>query len=178
MTSDPKTTSTLYPLGGVVEDEVLKQLNGTVSKNDSYRVMSNARLGIKLFKGLSFASSLGIDFTQANGNVFEPSYLSVRNENKSTGNINRNISFANENLLTYKREIHGEHNLEVLLGMTYNHQQAHEINGYALRGEVIRCIMFLLVLLTFLIMGQKIFPLIKLCNIIILILMKKLCSVI
>ncbi len=134
MTSDPKTTSTLYPLGGVVEDEVLKQLNGTVSKNDSYRVMSNARLGIKLFKGLSFASSLGIDFTQANGNVFEPSYLSVRNENKSTGNINRNISFANENLLTYKREINGEHNLEVLLGMTYNHQQAHEINGYALRG--------------------------------------------
>lgn len=135
MTSDPKTTSTLLPAGGAVEDEILKQLNGTVSKNDSYRVMSNARLGIDIIKDLNFSTSLGIDFSQANGNVFEPSYLSSRNENKSAGSVVRDISLSNENLLTYKKNFNDKHNIEILLGLTYNHQQTHELKGYALRGS-------------------------------------------
>lgn len=134
MTSDPKATSTLLPLGGEVEKEVLKQLNGTVAKNDSYRLMLNTRLGIDILDGLSFTTSLGVDFTQANGNTFEPSYLSPLNENKSAGSITRNIGVSNENLLKFSRSIARRHAVEVLLGVTYNREQMHEINGYALRG--------------------------------------------
>ena len=134
MTADPKYTSTLLPAGGVVESEVLKQLNGIISRNDSYRLMLNAMLGIDLIKGLKFSTSLGLDYSQNNSNVFEPSYLNDRGDNKSTGLIYRNIGITQENLLRYTRAINDVHRFEILLGLTYTENQSHEIQGYAKRG--------------------------------------------
>ena len=133
MTADPRSASSLLPVGGVVEDEFLKKLNGTVSRDDSYRLMMNAVLGIDIWKGLSFSASLGLDFSQNNSNVFEPSYLDARGNNKSTGLIARNISITQENLLRYSRVFNEVHNLELLVGMSYTEMQEHSMQGYGTR---------------------------------------------
>lgn len=135
MTADPMKTETLLPAGGAVERQILEQLNGTVSRDDSYRMMLNAVLGIDIIKGLQFTASLGLDFSQNNTNVFEPSYLDREGENKSTGWINRNIGITQENLLKYTRNINDIHRFELLAGLTYTENQAHEIKGYAKRGS-------------------------------------------
>lgn len=129
MTADPKVTSTLLPAGGAVEDQVLKDLNGIISRADNYRMMLNAVLGIDLIEGLKFTASLGLDYTQSNSNVFEPSFLSDKSENKSEGTVERNIGITQENLLRYSRNINDIHRFEVLLGLTYTENQAHKIQG-------------------------------------------------
>ena len=128
MTADPQKTSTLLPVGGAVEDEILKALNLTVSKNDSYRLMLNSMLGIDLIKGLKFTTSLGLDYSQNNGNVYEPAELNYRGDSKSTGLIDRNISIQNENILRYNLNTRNSHNIELLAGMTYNSQETHNIS--------------------------------------------------
>lgn len=134
MTANPMQTQTLLPAGGVVEEQVLEQLNGTVSRDDSYRMMLNAVLGVDIIKGLQFTTSLGLDFSQNNSNVFEPSYLSREGENKSTGLINRSIGITQENLLRYTRNINDVHRFELLAGLTYTENQTHAIQGFAERG--------------------------------------------
>lgn len=129
MTADPKSTSTLLPAGGAVEDQILTDLNGIVSRADNYRMMLNAVLGIDLVEGLKFTASLGLDYAQSNSNVFEPSYLSNIGENKSEGTVDRNIGITQENLLRYSRNINDVHRFEVLLGLTYTENQSHHIQG-------------------------------------------------
>lgn len=58
MTADPRRTSSLLPAGGAVEDQILKELNGIISRDDSYRMMLNAMLGIDFIEGLKFTASL------------------------------------------------------------------------------------------------------------------------
>lgn len=133
MTVNPAHTTSLLLAGGVVEDEILEKLNGTISRDDSYRLMFNAMLGVNLIEGLKCSTSLGLDFSQNNSNVFEPSYLDYRGSNKSTGLVGRNISITQENLVQYNRSFYEEHNLEVMLGTSYNENQTHEIQGYGTR---------------------------------------------
>ena len=134
MTADPVRTETLLPAGGEVEREVLQKLNGTVSRDDSYRMMLNAMVGLDIIKGLKFTTSLGLDFSQNNSNVFEPSYLDYQGENKSTGLVYRDIGVTQENLLRYERNINDVHRFELLAGITYTENQHHGIQGYAMRG--------------------------------------------
>ena len=134
MTSDPMQTETLLPAGGEVEREVLQKLNGTVARDDSYRMMLNAMLGLDIIKGLKFTASLGLDFSQNNSNVFEPSYLNYQGENKSTGLVYRDIGITQENLLRYERNINDVHRFELLAGITYTENQHHGIQGFAMRG--------------------------------------------
>lgn len=134
MTANPMATSTLFPLTGQVADDALKKLNLTVAKNDAYRIMANMRLNVELIKGLTATTTFGIDLSQTNTNTFEPTELSTRSENKSTGTVTRNINLSNENLLKYARSFNEQHNLEVLLGMTYTGDEMHLIKGYAVRG--------------------------------------------
>lgn len=134
MTANPMSASTLLPIDGQVADDALKKLNLTVSKNDAYRLMTNMRLNVELLKGLTATTTFGIDFSQTNTNTFEPSELSSRNENKSTGSVARNINISNENLLRFARSFNEQHNLEILAGMSYTADEAHMIKGYATRG--------------------------------------------
>ena len=136
MTADPKITSTLLPGGGEVEKEILEYLNGTVDRSDSYRMMLNANLGVDIIEGLNFTTSLGLDYSQNNANVFTPSYLDLQGqgENLSKGQVVRNIGITQENLLRYTRNIHDIHRFEVLAGLTYTKNQYFKIAGSGKRG--------------------------------------------
>lgn len=135
MTSNPFQTSTLLSASGAIEDEFLKQINKIVSKQDDYNLRTSLEGRYEIIKGLSLSSNIGIDFGQANSNVFEPSELDgVYNESKSTGRVLRNINIQNENLLKFRRSIGGEHNIDALLGLSLNKRQSHEITGYGLGG--------------------------------------------
>ena len=134
MTADPKITMTLLPGGGEVEKEILEYLNGTVDRSDSYRMMLNANLGVDIIQGLNFTTSLGLDYSQNNANVFTPSYLDYKSENLSRGQVNRNIGITQENLLRYTRNVHDIHRFEILAGLTFTKNQTFNIQGSAKRG--------------------------------------------
>ncbi|WP_231932356.1 MULTISPECIES: SusC/RagA family TonB-linked outer membrane protein [Butyricimonas] len=134
-TVDPTGQSTLDAATGIVGDEWLKLINGTVVRSDDYRAMANVVLTYYILNGLQLSASGNVDYSQANLNKFEPSYLNPNvNENKSSGEISRNVSLNTEELLTYKRSFKDVHNVDILLGFSANKTQVFGIGGFGKRG--------------------------------------------
>ena len=135
LTVDPRNTSTLEMANGVVSDEWLKLINGTVVRSDDYRAMANLVLTYNIIDGLSLSASANLDFSQANLNKFEPSYLNKSTkETRSSGTVARNVSLNTEELLNYKKSFKEEHNIDFLLGYTANKSQVFSIGGYGKRS--------------------------------------------
>lgn len=121
MTVDPMQNSTLLPgKGSSVEKETLKRLNGSVESNLSFNIRGSVALAYEIIKGLSLSANLATDFTQAQKNAFEPSYLSFDNLSSSTGEIEQNLMFQTEELLNYKFDLRKNHHFDLLLGFTYS----------------------------------------------------------
>ena len=83
-------TSTLYPGKGTPAfDEATKRFRGTKEKNDSYRARASFDVNYEFLKGLSFKTSVALDYSQQNVNIFLPSDLNDYNESYSSGQVER-----------------------------------------------------------------------------------------
>lgn len=128
-------TSTLYPgKGSAAFDEATRRFRGTKEENDSYRIRTSFDLSYEFIKGLSFKTSVALDFSQQNVNIFLPSNLNDYNESYSNGQVGRNMMLLNENLLTYKRTFAENHNVDFLLGLSLQSDEANKIGGYGYKA--------------------------------------------
>lgn len=128
-------TSTLYPgKGSAAFDEATKRFRGTKEKNDSYRLRASFDANYEFFHGLTFKTSIALDYSQQNLNVFLPSNLNDYNESFSQGQIERNMMLLNENLLTYKRSFAEKHNVDFLVGLSTQSDEANVLGGYGYKA--------------------------------------------
>ena len=117
---------TLYPgPGHPAFEETVKRFNSIIEKNESYRLRASFDLSYELIKGLQWRSSLSLDYSQQNHNLFTPSELDEYHESFSLGQIGCNLMLLNENLLTYKRRFGEDHAIDLLAGFSF---QADEMN--------------------------------------------------
>ncbi len=89
------------------------------NKNQTLRVLGNVFGEIDLFKGLTFRSNFGFDYSTFNGNNFSPTPLEDRlsaQTNSLTVNNNYNINLTLTNLLTYRTNLAEHHDFKVLAG--------------------------------------------------------------
>ena len=135
MTVDPSTQTTLFPGRGKIDDEFLAKINQTVSRNDNYRLISSLNMEFQLMKGLTLSGIGAVDYAQFNVNEFRPSTLDgAYHRNVSMGEISRDISLMNEELLKYRVEIARKHTVEALLGFNISKEQNFGINGIGYEG--------------------------------------------
>ena len=114
-------------------DIMLKKLNGKIEDNTSYRLRANLKLGYEVIKGLNISTSLALDFTQANLNTFSPTYLDpTYHEAKSEGEIGRDLTLLNDNLVSYNFSLKEVHNFDLLLGLSNERSMTWSIGGYGL----------------------------------------------
>lgn len=116
LTVDPRSTSSLLPAGGVVEDFLLREINQSQEVNETYRMMNSILLKYEVIKGLTLSTSGSVDMTMGIRNLFRPSTLSTSAINLSIGEIDRYVRLLNENLITYKTTIGERNNIDFLLG--------------------------------------------------------------
>ena len=120
MTVDPKSNLSILPGSGDIEKETLKQINESSEKNITYRIRASLAVAYEFIKGLKLSSSLAMDFSEGKRNSFTPSYLDPTDKlSVSTGSISSGTMFSNENLLVYNKTIRNNHNMEILLGLSY-----------------------------------------------------------
>lgn len=120
LTVDPKTNLSILPGSGDIEKETLKQINESSEKNITYRIRASLAVAYEFIKGLKLSSSLSMDFSEGKRNSFTPSYLDPTDKlSVSTGSISSGTMFSNENLLVYNKTLRNNHNMEVLLGLSY-----------------------------------------------------------
>jgi TonB-linked outer membrane protein, SusC/RagA family len=124
-------------LGGELLDEDIDhsldyRVNPIISVENEYRrsvsnnLMANAYLEAKLFKGLEFRSSVGIEMLNRKNSDFYNSMTSkgtprlpsnVRGQYGSIQNYER-YNWLNENIVTWRRQFNRANKLEVLTGFT------------------------------------------------------------
>ena len=130
---EPYKLSSLLPgEESVVWQEVLKAYKGTKETNRAIRLRSNFRLGYDIIDGLNISSSLAADYAISRRNYFSPSYIASDNNSISIGETGINLMVLNENLLSYKKTIHEDHNIEFMAGFSYQYDQ-EEYNGGSAR---------------------------------------------
>ncbi|MDR6341378.1 TonB-linked SusC/RagA family outer membrane protein [Filimonas zeae] len=107
---------------------VQKALN-QVGETKRFRTVASVYGIYTIIKGLNFKTSVNVDFSNSNYTRYVPytvsNLLNVRNSqttvNTSGGYQTNNYqAFVNENTLNYTRNLTGGHNLNVLLGQSYN----------------------------------------------------------
>lgn len=127
MTVDPASQTTLFPGHGKIEDQFLEKINQTVSRNDNYRLISSLGLEFQLWEGLTLSGIGAVDYAQFNVNEFTPSTLDATNgQSVSMGQITRDVSLMNEELLKYRVEIDKKHTIEALLGFNISKEQGFD----------------------------------------------------
>ena len=127
MTVDPASQTTLFPGHGKIEDQFLEKINQTVSRNDNYRLISSLGLEFQLWEGLTLSGIGAVDYAQFNVNEFTPSTLDAANgQSVSMGQITRDVSLMNEELLKYRVEIDKKHTIEALLGFNISKEQGFD----------------------------------------------------
>ncbi|KQS36776.1 hypothetical protein ASG14_06980 [Pedobacter sp. Leaf194] len=99
-----------------------------------WRLLAKQELGLEISKGLEFRTNISLDYSNTNSSYFSPPILSTNASSKSVFSDFRpelRTSFTNENYLTYKLKIKKDHNLDLLLGQSY---QLFKSNSTYVRG--------------------------------------------
>ena len=132
---NPSQQLTVLPATKELEAEWKKSVLGIKDRTDDYRAMVTAFLEYEFLKGLTFSASGNIDYSQSNLNKYTPGVFDeYHNESKSEGNIGRQVMLSSEELLHYNASVNDVHNIDVLLGVNTNKEQAFSMYGYGLRG--------------------------------------------
>lgn len=131
---NPIGLSSLLPGNNDVVGDALKNLQQITEKNTSYRLRNSFGLGVDIIEGLKLTANLSLDYVQNNRNNFAPSTTNKYKESVSMGEIGRDMTLLNEDLLTYKRTFDGNHNLDVMLGFSYQYDEGNYIGGSGQNG--------------------------------------------
>jgi TonB-linked SusC/RagA family outer membrane protein len=111
------------------------KLTYNTNESKSFRTLSTIYGEYQIIKGLSFRTSINLDNTTSNTQVYTP-YITTGSQATRTFNASTNpnltsatsgsysnyrrLTFVNENTLTYNTTIHKDHSLNVLVGQSYN----------------------------------------------------------
>ncbi|MBO9154054.1 SusC/RagA family TonB-linked outer membrane protein [Chitinophaga sp. GCM10012297] len=103
--------------------------------NERLRALGNVYGEADLARGLTFRSSLGIDYVLTNFNRFRPSYTEGVLQNNIPEAFSSKSTLANvlsENTLTYKLNLGTKHKLEALAGYTAQLSTYENVNALSL----------------------------------------------
>lgn len=116
---DPRKASSLAPAKGEILDKMLAAVNGTNEKNENYDLRGSLNLEYQFVEGLKLRTQGSAHMTVQGVNVFRPATITKEKLNKSVGELSRTLNLVNENILSYNKSFNDVHNLEVILGQSF-----------------------------------------------------------
>lgn len=131
---NPFKLSTLLPASGKAVEKTLNSIKGAEEKNKTYRLRTNFGLKFTPIKGLEASTNLSLDYSQNNRNHFSPASMNYLNQSSTTGEIGKDYTVLNETLLKFKKSINENHNIDLMLGFSYQYDQTNYIGGIAHNG--------------------------------------------
>jgi len=103
------------------------------NRNNTERLLGDVYVLIQPIKGLTFRTSLGMDYSSSDNHSFTPIYklsaYAYTTTTRATQNMSSGKSLIWDNLLTYKFNVHKDHSFEVLAGTS-----AYRADGKLLFG--------------------------------------------
>lgn len=113
---------------GAVQDTPSRYLEEMVNEENNSQVLANLYFDFKILDDLRFKSTLSIDSKDQKNNYYTGRNL-IQFGGKTNGGIARintqkQIYWQNENFFSYKKEINESHNLDILLGLSWQQRYA------------------------------------------------------
>ena len=103
------------------------------TRNNYDRLVGGAELAFQLYDGLTFRSSVNVDFSVGGSDGWTPNYYlsSTRHQGYSSvwGSMNRGHIWQVEDTLTYTKTFADKHNLTVMAGQSASAEQGRNINA-------------------------------------------------
>lgn len=103
------------------------------TKNNYDRLVGGAELEFQLYDGLTFRSSVNVDFSVGGSDGWTPNYYlsSTRHQGYSSvwGSMNRGLIWQVENTLTYTNTFAEKHNFTAMIGQSASAEQGRGINA-------------------------------------------------
>ncbi len=100
--------------------------------NTTNRVIGNQYIEIEIIKGLKFKTNVSLDFISMKEDEFYPTTVDYRaGYNSGAVRVSTNLTWANENYLTFEKTINEDHHLSALAGFS---QQAWKLETTGLNG--------------------------------------------
>lgn len=128
---------------------VLGKLQYNINQTKRFRTLGSLYGELLIFKGLSLRSAVNLDNVNSNTSAYTP-YITTGSQATRTFNAATNpnvtsatsgsysnyrrLTFVNENTLTYNTVIHEDHNLNVLVGQSYNIDRLDQVGFSSVGG--------------------------------------------
>lgn len=123
-----------FGLGGGANFNPQATLDFFNRKSKNYKVTGNVYAELNILKSLTFKTSIGGDFGQAEVRNYNQVYVATASQRNETSELGvdrtEDRNWIIENTLTYKN-IFGDHNLTVLGGQTAQRRKSYLINALA-----------------------------------------------
>ncbi len=130
----PPTYSLTYPDGSPINYFYGKRNPVALAKecthlNTTNRLIGNQYIEYKILEGLKFRANISIDYTSMKEDEFYPTTVDYRaGYNRGAVRSINNLTWANENYLTYEKTINDDHKLSALAGFSQQ-EWKKEITG-------------------------------------------------
>lgn len=124
----------LSTLNGNLVDNPLGLANEITDQFYTTRLLSNAFADIRIVDGLTFRTSLGADLINTKSNFYVTRQIGLGAGTNGSASVatSQNLSWLNENILTYTRTLAGKHNLTALLGYTAQSYHIENVRANAI----------------------------------------------
>lgn len=139
---DPRSVSSFLPGGGYIEKKLLEVINTQLEKNENYDLRASIALNYEILPGLNIRLNGSVNYGLQMLDVFRPKALSNDKLSTSRGEIFRNLTALNENLLTYKKSFDGGHNIDLIAGLSFekNRRNTNVAAGYGSASDKVHYI--------------------------------------
>lgn len=115
----------------IIYNNALAFGEGIQNTMNQFSTVGSVFTTVDIVKNLQFRTSFNTDINIFNNNKFSPSFISV-NPSAGRSYSATNISWINENTLTYNNSFNQKHNLNVLIGVT---EQKSSFNSTAVNAN-------------------------------------------
>lgn len=113
----------------------LATLERTHYYSSAFSNLGEMFVSFNLLEGLTFRSSVGLNFSYTTVDNFQEAIASSNNRNSGSASDSRNINWINENVLTYDRTYGDAHAFTGILGASYQHNASRYAGLAAVAGS-------------------------------------------
>ncbi len=130
---------TLYPTaremanGFTGQDNPLHLLYGTFNNNSTFSNLGTAYITVDLADGLQLRTSIGSNIDYSTSDYFQEGMRNTDNHNGSAGDYH-SINVINENVLSYTKTLNKVHEINALVGASYQDDKSRNLSMEAVGG--------------------------------------------
>ncbi|GHE28593.1 SusC/RagA family TonB-linked outer membrane protein [Sphingobacterium griseoflavum] len=135
------------PTDGALAENPVAMIQLIDNTRDEFKLFGNTYLSVDLWKGLSFKTSLGGDYSVINSRFFDPSGVGTYRQaapdaTRAASGLNLRKNVLTENILSYVQTF-GAHNVEAIAGHSYQyeHLSMTAVNAFNFQDDQLRNIM-------------------------------------